>query len=125
MKCVDHLLSSAAAGLAMLLVSGVSHAQDAAVVNPETIRVRLENDRVRVLEAVIPPGTREQMHSHPANVIHVVEGGKLRSHSPDGKATEATFKDGEVLYREPVTHWAENIGTTQIRVLIVELKGGE
>jgi hypothetical protein len=27
-----------------------------------------------------------------------------------------------VIYREPVTHWAENIGTTTIRLVLVELK---
>lgn len=106
------------------LVTVDAHAQDPAEVNPQTIRVRLENDRVRVLEAVIPPGEKERMHSHPANVIYVIEGGKLRSHTPDGKVTEATFETGQVLYREPVTHWAENIGTTTLRVIIVELASG-
>ena len=51
-------------------------------------------------------------------------GGKLRTHSPGGKVTETTFNAGDVLYREPVTHWAESIGTTQLSALIVELKSG-
>jgi hypothetical protein len=25
-------------------------------------------------------------------------------------------------YRDPVTHWAENIGSTTIRLIVVELK---
>ena len=45
-----------------------AYAQDPAVVNSKTIRVRFENDRVRVLEAILPPGTKEQVHSHPAYV---------------------------------------------------------
>jgi len=48
--------------------------QDPAVVNSKTIRVRFENDRVRVLEAILPPGSREQVHSHPAYVIYVLAG---------------------------------------------------
>jgi hypothetical protein len=26
------------------------------------------------------------------------------------------------MYREPITHWAENIGTTTMRLVVVELK---
>jgi hypothetical protein len=37
-------------------------AQDPAVVNAKTIKVRFENDRVRVLEATLPPGVKEQVH---------------------------------------------------------------
>ncbi len=32
------------------------------------------------------------------------------------------FKTGDTLWREPVTHSAENIGTTQLHAIIVELK---
>lgn len=49
-----------------------AYAQDPAIVNSKTIRVRFENDRVRVLEAILPPGTKEQVHSHPAYVIYVL-----------------------------------------------------
>jgi hypothetical protein len=49
-----------------------AYAQDPAVVNSKTIRVRFENDRVRVLEAILPPGTKEEVHSHPAYVIYVL-----------------------------------------------------
>ncbi len=48
-------------------------AQDPAVVNSRTIKVRLENDRIRVLEATLPPGVKEEVHSHPAYVIYVLE----------------------------------------------------
>ena len=51
------------------LVPQLSGAQDAAVVNQKTVHVTLENDRVRVLEASLPPGGKEQTHSHPASVI--------------------------------------------------------
>src|SRR5579864_8805477 len=81
-------------------------AQDPAVVNAKTIKVKFENDRVRVLEANLPPGIKEQVHSHPAYVIYVLEGGKYRNYASDGKTTEGELKTGEVLYREPLTHAA-------------------
>jgi quercetin dioxygenase-like cupin family protein len=96
--------------------------QDPAVVNSKTIKVKFENERVRVLEAELPPGVKEQVHSHPAYVIYVLAGGKVRNYAADGKTTETELKTGEVLYREPLTHAAENIGTTTMHFILVELK---
>lgn len=98
-------------------------AQDPAIVNSKTIRVRFENDRVRVLEAILPPGAREQVHSHPAYVIYVLAGGRYRNYAADGKITEGTFKTGDVIYRDPLTHAAENIGDKPLHFILVELKG--
>ena len=111
--------------LATGLVRGdaiVSHYQDPAVVNSNTITKRLENSRVRVLEATLKPGDKEKTHSHPDYVIYVIAGGKARVHGMDGTVTEAEFKTGDVLYRDAVTHWAENIGDTIIHLELVELK---
>ena len=97
-------------------------AQDPAIVNSKTIKVKFENDRVRVLEAELPPGVKEQVHSHPAYVIYVLAGGKYRNYAADGKTTEGELKTGEVLYRDPLTHAAENIGDTTMHLILVELK---
>lgn len=96
--------------------------QDPLVVNSSTIALKLENARVRVLEATLKPGDKEKTHSHPAYVIYVIEGGKVRTHGADGTVTDTEFKTGAVIYREAVTHWAENIGNTTIRLELVELK---
>ena len=105
-----------------ILITRVS-AQDPAVVNSKTIKVKFENDRVRVLEAALPPGAKEQVHSHPAYVIYVLEGGRYRNYASDGKITEGELKSGEVLFREPLTHAAENIGDKPLHMILVELKG--
>ena len=115
------VLALAAASL-LLAPATPAPAQDPAVVNADEIRVKLENDRVRVLEATLPPGAKEQLHSHPAYVIYVITGGKVRNHSAEGKVTESEFTEGDTLYRDPRTHWAENIGTTTIHMILVELK---
>jgi quercetin dioxygenase-like cupin family protein len=100
-----------------------AYAQDPAAVNSKTIRVRFENDRVRVLEAILPPGVKEQVHSHPAYVIYVLEGGRYRNYAADGKITEGQLKTGDVIYRDPLTHAAENIGDKPLHMILVELKG--
>jgi len=97
--------------------------QDPLVVNPNSIALKLENSRVRVLEATLKPGAKEKMHSHPAYVIYVIAGGKYRNHAEDGTVTDREFKTGDVIYREPIAHhWAENTGDTTIRLELVELK---
>jgi quercetin dioxygenase-like cupin family protein len=112
-----------------LLVTGfvrsdarIATTQDPLVINSKTIGLKFENSRVRVLEATLKPGDKEKMHSHPAYVIYVIEGGKARNHATDGTATDFEFKTGDVIYRDPLTHWAENIGNTTIRLELVELK---
>jgi quercetin dioxygenase-like cupin family protein len=113
-------------GITVALLVAISlmlaDAQDPAVVNSKTIRVRFENKRVRVLEAILPPGTKEQVHSHPAYVIYVLEGGRYRNYAADGKITEGTFQTGDVVYRDPLTHAAENIGDKPMHFILVELK---
>jgi quercetin dioxygenase-like cupin family protein len=109
--------------LALSIFVTRANAQDPAVVNAKTIKVKFENDRIRVLEATLPPGVREQVHSHPAYVIYVLEGGHYRNYASDGKTTEGELKTGDVLYRDPLTHAAENIGDKTMHMILVELKG--
>lgn len=98
-------------------------AQDPAVVNARTIKVTLDNSRVRVMEATLKPGDKEQMHAHTTPyVVYVIGGGVVRNHNPDGTTSETTFTPGQTLYRDPVTHWSENIGKTTVRTLVIELK---
>jgi quercetin dioxygenase-like cupin family protein len=109
--------------IGLLLLSSTAFAQDPLVVNAKTLRLKFENARVRVLESTLKPGEKENLHSHPSYVIYVIDGGKLRNHAADGKISESEFKAGDVIYRDPLTHWAENIGTTTIHIILVELKG--
>ena len=114
----------------VLLVTGIARSdasvtreQDPLIVNSKTIALKLENPRVRVLEATLKPGDKENTHSHPAYVIYVIAGGKFRNHAADGTVTDGEFKTGDVIYRDPITqHWAENTGDTTIRLVLVELK---
>lgn len=102
--------------------ASVLNEQDPAKVNAKYITVKLDNPRVRVFEAVLKPGDKENVHSHPATVIYVIEGGKFRNYAANGTTTEVELKTGDVLYRDPLTHSAENVGDTTIRLTVVELK---
>jgi beta-alanine degradation protein BauB len=116
------IISAAVVTFTFIICSSSAPGQDPAVVNSKTIKIKFENERVRVLEAELPPGIKEQVHSHPAYVIYVLAGAKIRNYGSDGKITEAELKTGDVLYREPLTHAAENIGTATLHLILVELK---
>jgi len=126
MKTRFHLLTTTTAfviaSIAFIGGAASASAQDPVVVQSRTVKLKFENERVRVLEAELPPGVKEQVHSHPAYVIYVLAGGKVRNYAADGKTTETELKTGDVLYREPLTHAAENIGTTTMHFILVELK---
>ena len=110
--------------VAFILVNGATatNAQDPAIVNAKNLKVTLDNPHVRVMEATLNPGDKEQMHSHPSYVVYVIAGGRVRNHGADGTTSESTFTPGQTIYRDPVTHWSENIGTTTIKTLVIELK---
>jgi quercetin dioxygenase-like cupin family protein len=102
--------------------ASITRLQDPLTVNSKSIALKFENSHVRVMEATLKPGEKEKTHSHPAYVFVCIDGGKLRTHGIDGKVTETELHRGDVIYRDPVTHWAENTGDTTIRLEVVELK---
>lgn len=96
---------------------------DVLAASPDNFRLVLENDRVRVLEYTLLPGKRDRRHTHPKRVAHVISGGKLRVHFPDGRHFDFDEKTGDSSWGEPSPlHDTENIGTTPIRILLVEVK---
>ena len=86
------------------------------------LQVKLENERVRVLELRLKPGEREKQHTHPQYVLYALTDYRVRNTNADGTVRVYDRKAGDVFWGEPITHSGENIGTTEVRALIVELK---
>ena len=101
---------------------GQTPSLDPVKLSPQYYTVRLENDQVRVLEYRLKPGEKEVMHSHPPYIVHFLSDAKVRATVRDGAATETTVKKGEIVWRQPVSHTTENIGTTELHAILVELK---
>ena len=57
---------------------------DPVALDPDKFYVRLENGRVRVLEATIVPGQGHGMHWHPAHLIYTLSPYKIQDTFPDG-----------------------------------------
>lgn len=107
----------------LLSVAVTAPAQDVVKVSPETHKVLLENDQVRVLGVRIKPGETVGMHSHPTNVIYYLSDGKLKLTYPDGKTEEREVKAGAAVWSDAATHAAENVGTADFNEVQIELKG--
>ena len=100
---------------------GVSFAQSREG-NSAGLTVKFENERVRVLELRLQPGEREQQHTHPQYVLYALTDYRVRNISADGTVRTFQRRAGDVFWGEPITHGGQNVGTTELRALIVELK---
>jgi len=106
----------------IVLSSRISLAQDPLVVAPDAYKLVFENERVRVMEVTFEPGAKIAEHSHPDHFAYILEPGTLRISHPDGTWVDLEAKAGDVVWINAETHWAENIGTTKIHILVTELK---
>jgi quercetin dioxygenase-like cupin family protein len=102
--------------------AGAVTAQDMAAVSPKTAKVIIDNAQVRVLEVNVKPGEKSPMHSHPGNVVVFITPGKIKTTNADGKVIEGERKAGDAIWSDPVTHTNENVGTTAMKVIVVEVK---
>jgi quercetin dioxygenase-like cupin family protein len=108
--------------VAFFLAAQSVSAQAPLKVAPNAFKEKLDNAQVNVLEYMSKPGDKEAMHSHPDILIYVIEGGKLKSTTPDGKSQVVEYKTGDVVWRPALTHSIENVGTTEVKALLVEVK---
>lgn len=109
--------------LGLCLITKLSLALDPLeVAGPENYKLDFENERVRVMEVFFKPGDKIATHSHPDHFVYVLEGGKLVLSYPDGTTKDFEGKAGDVVWIPAETHAAENVGSTQFRGLVVELK---
>jgi mannose-6-phosphate isomerase-like protein (cupin superfamily) len=99
---------------------------DALRASAEHHRLLFENDRVRVVESVIPSGETTAVHTHRRpNVQYIVHGSRIVRRDADGVVTsEGTqLEDASTLWSDPIPpHTVENVGAEELRVIVVELK---
>jgi quercetin dioxygenase-like cupin family protein len=87
-----------------------------------THKLLLENNLVRVLGFHLTPGQRTRTHYQRDGVLYVLNGGVLKESFPDGKIVRQVFRPRQARWVEAKSHALENIGTTEVRFFMVELK---
>src|SRR5688500_3353734 len=108
--------------LFVFFVVGSLSAQDPAKVGANVYNCVMENERVRVCEITFKPGASVAVHSHPGHVVYVISGGRLRITPAGGKSEDFDFKPGMAMWLDAAVHSAVNIGTTELRGLVVEVR---
>jgi quercetin dioxygenase-like cupin family protein len=104
-------------------MSAVLFAQDPAKLAPQFYKVILDNNDARVIDYHLKPGEKEPLHSHPSGVlVYYFTDATMRVTLPGGKTAESTNRAGDITWRDPVTHFAENTGDNEVHTLLVEPK---
>ncbi len=111
------------ATFALMIATKTSMAQDPIKVSPNTHKLLLENDQVRVIEYRSQPGEKSPMHFLSDAVIYRLSPSyKLKITLPDGKTKVIEGKAGDVRWVEEGMGKEENVGNTEAHAIIVELK---
>ena len=115
------ILSLLCAG-GLLSAAPVDGKKDALAVAPDVYKPAFENERVRVLSFVTQPGQKWALHSHPDSLAVSLSEYSVRNIVPGQAPTERHSKLGDVRWVPATAHMGENMGTTEMRGLMVELK---
>jgi quercetin dioxygenase-like cupin family protein len=108
---------------AIVMLAGMplrAQAQDPLQVAPNMYKLVFENERIRVMQVTFKPG--EKIAPHPDHYVYALSAGKLKITKADNTATEAEVKVGDVMWIPAEKHWAENTGTTEVKLIVTELK---
>ena len=119
MKLIVSALSFAV-GLATASSAFAAEYPDGCTAAPKNCKVLKEDDTFRVVDYTAKKGDKVGMHSHPAHVIYVLQGGKTKFTMPDGSTKELDTKAGEAIINPPTVHASDH--ESDIHVIIVEKK---
>jgi hypothetical protein len=86
-------------------------------------RVPIDNDFVRVLQAIVSPQEQTAWSERPLNrVIVYLDPGTLEVRSPDGRVQKQRVRAGQAVWSAAGGQTSENTGHTPIRMIEIELK---
>ncbi len=117
-----YLMLSLLCASGLLSAAGVDVRKDALVIAPEVYKLAFENERIRVLSFVAQPGQKWGLHSHPDSLAVSLSEYSVRNIVQGQAPTERHSKPGDVRWIPATAHIGENMGGTEMRGLIVELK---
>jgi beta-alanine degradation protein BauB len=98
------------------------HYDNAVKVAPDSYKVVLENEAVRVLEVRIKQGAKSEMHSHPKSVAICLNDQRLKFTFPNGKRENTDLRRGQAVWLDGISHAVENVGNEDVSSVVVELK---
>ncbi len=96
---------------------------DPAVVASNIYRKVFENERIRLFDVRFKPGDKAVMHGHPDHLVYVLNGGTNRLAFPDGTTQDIDLTPGAAIWLPAGQHETTDIGSTDVRLLVFEVKG--
>ena len=97
---------------------------DATVADPDAHQVVLENEHVRVFQALASAGRKSPMHSPPPFVFVSLGTARLKLTSPDAKSQIIDVRPGTVFWLDGVEHSWELLAG-EVNVVGVEVKSAK
>ncbi|MDP9104937.1 MAG: cytoplasmic protein [Candidatus Eremiobacteraeota bacterium] len=91
-------------------------------VAPHNYSVVFENEQVRVLSFHGRPNDKWGLHAHPDAVVVSLSEYTVRNAVAGAEPTVRQAKAGDVTWSSARTHTGENIGSTDMNCILVELK---
>lgn len=103
---------------------------DAMVASPEHHTVLLENDHVRVIQTLIPPGETTNVHTHCwSGALYILSWTDFIRYDADGnelfdsRSMTPRPERGSTTWSAPLgPHYVKNIGTEPLHVIATEVK---
>lgn len=101
---------------------------DALIAAPDHHRLVLENEKVRVLDTLIPPGETTPVHTHAnPSVFYLLSWSDFIRYDGNGNVMVDTRTSHEsppeILWSEPLgPHAVENVGNADLHVIGIEIK---
>src|ERR1700680_1725373 len=89
---------------------GHKMAEDATKVAPHVYKVLFENEKARVLEVTMEPGSRTERHSHPGYFVYFLAAGKAKFTTPSGETQEIEWPVNTSMWRGAGEAATEKIG---------------
>ena len=103
-----------------LCASAATAYPDTCSASPKNCKIIKEDANFRVIDYTAKAGDKVPMHSHPAHVIYVIQGGKTKFTMEDGSIKELDTKAGDALINPKTVHASEHL--SDLHVIIVEDK---
>jgi quercetin dioxygenase-like cupin family protein len=76
---------------------------------------------IKMYEFALKPGDSAALHSHPDHASYMLQGGKAAITLQGKDRQVVDVKAGTGFYNRPVSDAAKNIGTTTLKLLIIEI----
>jgi beta-alanine degradation protein BauB len=96
-------------------------AMDPVKVEAAFIKLLADTLGVKLYEGVYKPGDYVDFHTHPDNIVYVLEGAEVELKMKDGTTNMVEFKKGMGVVGGPVTHSGKIVGNNTLRLVVADI----